>query len=503
MGILLILIIFPFASALFVAAMPGPRSRAAVICASAAGIAGAALSLLFTHYGLEAARFGGRIRLTGPVVLAAETALGAYIFYLGIRFRRVLVSIFAFLQVGLMAVAEVLYADHSIGDHVFASDKLSVIMALVVGVVGSLICVYSIGYMRAYHSHHAQVKDRRRFFFSVQFLFLSSMFGVLFANSLVVLHFFWEITTLCSFFLIGYDATEQSRQKALLALVLNMLGGVAFSGALFFLHATSGAVDLDSLIAAGKTSSLVPIALLAFAGMTKSAQLPFSSWLLGAMVAPTPVSALLHSSTMVKAGVYLVIRMAPALQGSLPGVMVALIGGITFLIASFIAISQRDGKRVLAYSTAANLGLIVLCGGVGTYESVWAAILLIIFHAITKCVLFLSMGVFEQKTDSRDIESMSGLVVSMPRLSIMIQIGIAGMFLAPFGMLVSKWAVLRALVDYNPLLAVFVVFGSSATLFYWVKWMGKLLEVTRAHENIEGGVSGRFQKDEGLRKGRD
>jgi len=217
--------------------------------------------------------------------------------------------------------------------------------------------------------------------------------------------------------------------------------------------------------------------------------MPFSSWLLGAMAAPTPVSALLHSSTMVKAGVYLIVRLAPVLQGSLPGVMIALIGGVTFLLASLIAISQSDAKRVLAYSTVANLGLIVMCGGIGTYESVWAAILLIIFHAITKALLFLSVGTIEQRTGSRDIEDMSGLIVSMPKLSIMVQIGIAGMFLAPFGMLVSKWAVLRALVDFNPLLAVFVVFGSSATLFFWVKWMGKLLEVTKAHQNLERGIA--------------
>src|SRR5208337_362854 len=124
-------------------------------------------------------------------------------------------------------------------------------------------------------------------------------------------------------------------------------------------------------------------------------------------------------------------------------------------------------------------------------EALWAGILLILFHAVTKALLFLCVGVFEQKTNTRDIESMSGLIVAMPKLSIMIQIGIAGMFLAPFGMLVSKWAVLRALVDSNPLLVVFVVFGSSATLFFWVKWMGKLLEVTKVRPADETGITAR------------
>ena len=196
---------------------------------------------------------------------------------------------------------------------------------------------------------------------------------------------------------------------------------------------------------------LLPAALLCFAGITKSAQLPFSSWLLGAMVAPTPVSALLHSSTMVKAGVYLVLRMAPVVTGTKVGMMVALVGAVTFVVGSLAAITTSEAKRVLAWSTVANLGLIVLCGGIGTYEAVWAGILLIIFHAVAKCLLFLCVGVVEHKLHSRNIEDMSGLVVRMPRVAIMMQIGMAGMFLAPFGMLISKWAVLKAVVDAYPI----------------------------------------------------
>ena len=150
---------------------------------------------------------------------------------------------------------------------------------------------------------------------------------------------------------------------------------------------------------------------------------------------------------------------------------------------------------MLAWSTVANLGLIVLCGGIGTYEAVWAGVLLIIFHAVAKCLLFLCVGVVEHKLHSRNIEDMSGLVVSMPRVSVMMQIGMAGMFLAPFGMLISKWAVLKAVVDASPLLSVFIVFGSSATLFFWVKWMGKLLRSGRAAQaHREGTGFGRIHR---------
>ena len=118
-------------------------------------------------------------------------------------------------------------------------------------------------------------------------------------------------------------------------------------------------------------SVVAPAAFLAFAGITKAAQMPFNSWLLGAMVAPTPTSALLHSSTMVKAGVFLIIKLAPVMGWNFAGLMVMMVGGVTFLMASFAAISQTNAKKVLAYSTVANLGLIVACGGVGSAEAVW------------------------------------------------------------------------------------------------------------------------------------
>jgi ech hydrogenase subunit A len=365
-------------------------------------------------------------------------------------------------------------------------DKFSIIMALINGLVGGGICLYALGYMREYHeSAHKEVADRRPLFFALLFVFLGAMFGLIFANNLLWLFFFWEITTLCSFLLIGYTRTEEAKRNAFRALTMNLLGGVAFAAAIILCYRQTGSIELQQLIGSKQSLALLPAALLCFAGITKSAQLPFSSWLLGAMVAPTPVSALLHSSTMVKAGVYLVLRMAPLVTGTKVGLLVGLVGATTFLVASLAAITASDAKRVLAWSTIANLGLIVLCGGIGTYSAVWAGVLLIIFHAVAKCLLFLCVGVVEQQLHSRDIEAMSGLILKMPGVAVMMLIGMAGMFLAPFGMLISKWAVLKAVVDAYPALSVFIAFGSAATLFFWVKWMGKLLEVSAPHEQLQ------------------
>ena len=173
--------------------------------------------------------------------------------------------------------------------------------------------------------------------------------------------------------------------------------------------------------------------------------------------------------------------------------MLAMVGALTFLIASGIAISQSNAKRVLAYSTIANLGLIVACAGIGTYEAIWAAVLLIVFHAVSKSLLFLAVGTVEHRIKSREIDDMNGLIVRMPKIAAMIVIGIAGMFLAPFGMLISKWAAIRAFIDapYGFVFVIILAFGSAMTLFFWAKWMGKIIAVTSDRENIEAEVDPR------------
>jgi ech hydrogenase subunit A len=420
-------------------------------------------------------------------MLLVEMAMSLFILYVGVRAKHLLIVLLTLAQAGLMVWFEFTAGAHlEVAQNLFV-DNFAVIMALINGIVGGGICIYALGYMREYHEvAHRDVPDRRPFFFAVMFIFMGAMFGLIFANNLVWLFLFWEITTLCSFLLIGYTQTDEAKRNALRALVMNLAGGLAFAIAIVWLQKKTGGIELQAMInSPDKALVLLPAALLCFAGITKSAQLPFSSWLLGAMVAPTPVSALLHSSTMVKAGVYLVLRMAPLVAGTKVGMMVALVGAVTFVVGSLAAITSSEAKRVLAWSTVANLGLIVLCGGIGTYEAVWAGILLIIFHAVAKCLLFLCVGVVEHKLHSRNIEDMSGLVVRMPRVAIMMQIGMAGMFLAPFGMLISKWAVLKAVVDAYPSLSVFIAFGSAATLFFWVKWMGKLVQVVGPAERIK------------------
>ena len=221
------------------------------------------------------------------------------------------------------------------------------------------------------------------------------------------------MTSICSFLLIGYTREEEAVNNSFRALWMNLLGGCALAIAIVYFGYTYENVDLHTLVAMGTIQSkcaVICVALISFAALTKAAQLPFSTWLIGAMVAPTPSSALLHSATMVKAGIYVLLRLAPAMSGTLTGEMIAFVGGFTFLITSFMAIAQSDGKKVLAFSTISNLGLMVACAGVGTSETVWAAIFLMMFHAISKSLLFQDIGATENALGSRDVEDMHGLL---------------------------------------------------------------------------------------------
>jgi ech hydrogenase subunit A len=412
------------------------------------------------------------------VKLIVEVGLSSYIIYLGIRSRWYLLSCFSGVQLVLTLWFEFAYAEKVASSTTIYMDKLSLLMLAIVGIIGSLIAIYAVGYMVDYHHHHPEVKDRRGMFFSVIFLFMSAMFGLVMFNDLSWLLFCWEITSFCSYLMIGYTKTEEATHNALLALVINVGGGLLFTIAIVILGVVFHLADIQGLLNLDYQSYMVmlPVFLLVVAGMTKSAQMPFSKWLLGAMVAPTPTSALLHSSTMVKAGVYLIIRLAPMLGDNLAGELTVLVGGVTFLAAATLAITQRDAKRVLAYSTISNLGLIVACAGIGTAESLWAALMLIVFHAIAKSLLFLSVGSTEHQLGSRDIEAMDGLYKISTPLTFCLVIGIAGMFIAPFGMLISKWAAMKAFVDsHNIIIVMIVAFGSTLTLFFWTKWLGKLL----------------------------
>ncbi len=408
-----------------------------------------------------------------------------------VKYRNVWAALLAVVQLVAVIYFESAYgAEIDIPNGLYF-DSLTLLMVFIIGVIGSGICIYAIGYMKDFQAHEPKgARDRRPTFFALMFLFLAAMFAIVFSNNMEWLFTGWEVTTVCSFLLIGYTKTPEAIRNAFRQIIMNLAGGIGFVVALYVSAISVGTLSFNEFISVGMTHpelTVIALIALAFAGITKAAQMPFQTWLLGAMVAPTPTSALLHSSTMVKAGVFLLIKLAPLfLVTPLASIMVMLVGAITFLLCSFMAISQTNAKRVLAYSTIANLGLITACAGVGTPEAVWAAGFLILFHAAAKSLLFLCVGTAEHHIGSRDIEAMDLLFDRMPRLARFMMLGIMCMFIAPFGMLIAKWAAIVSFVDMNQVaLLIILAFGSAATFMFWAKWLGKLAGIAGQPEDVE------------------
>ncbi len=508
---LLIAILLPVVSALLLFAVKNHTFRNLVIIATAL-ILTVNSFLLFTVGDIQFTPSGD---LVHNIIMALDFALLLYVLYAGIMRKNALVIVFGLLQLIPLAYFEFSKHAHFAVSPAFYVDTLAKIMIVVISFIGSVICVYGLQYIKDHEQHLHLEKSRQGRFLFWTVVFLGAMNGLVASNSLYYLYFFWEVTTVCSYMLIGHDLTKQALANAARALWINSLGGTAFCFAILYLYTYCGGHDALSLLFLMKKSGgaaislLLPVSLLCFAGFTKSAQFPFQSWLLGAMVAPTPVSALLHSSTMVKAGVYLVLRLMPLLSvqylgksGLLVGYAIALVGAFTFLAGSLLAISQTTGKKVLAYSTIANLGLIIACAGINTPISLTAAIMLIVFHAVSKALLFLCAGTVEHIVWSREIDDMQGLAEKAPLLTLVMGLGILTMFLPPFGMLLSKWMAVEAAASVNianmgnkaliwgvDFLLVMILgmfaFASAATMVFWGKWLGAIIQ---SHPGFRSGI---------------
>jgi multicomponent K+:H+ antiporter subunit A len=311
---------------------------------------------------------------------------------------------------------------------VLRADGLATVFAGLVTGMGALVVVYARYYMAA--------EDPVPRFFAFLLAFMGSMLGIVVAGNLVQLAFFWELTSLFSFLLIAYrHHTAAAREGARMALTVTASGGLCLFAGVLLLGHIAGGYDLDLVLAAGDritTNALYPAALVLvlLGAFTKSAQFPFHFWLPHAMAAPTPVSAYLHSATLVKAGVFLLARLWPVLSGTDAWFwVVGTTGAITLLVGAYIAIFQHDLKGLLAYSTISHLGLVTLLLGLDSELAMVAAIFHTLNHATFKASLFMAAGIIEHETGTRDIRRLSGLNRFMPftaRLALVAAAAMAG-----------------------------------------------------------------------------
>ena len=305
-------------------------------------------------------------------------------------------------------------------------DALAWMFAALISGIGLLIIIYA-----AYYLHP---EDPAGKFFATLMLFMAAMLGIALSDNLLLLLVFWELTSISSFLLIGYwGGREESRAGARMALAITGGGGLVMLAGIVVLGQIGGSFDLSVLLQRGeqiRADPLYPVALgLILVGcFTKSAQLPFHFWLPEAMAAPTPVSAYLHSATMVKAGLFMMMRLYPIFGGTLlfEGV-VASIGLATMVFAAFVAIFKHDMKGLLAYSTVSHLGLITFMIGLSTPLSMVVAVFHILNHAAFKAALFMSAGIVDHEAHTRDLRKLGGLMALMPVIGTLVLVASAAM----------------------------------------------------------------------------
>ncbi len=290
-------------------------------------------------------------------------------------------------------------------------DGLAFAFALVVAGIGTLVMVYAWRYFAA--SDPAAVRIA-----ALLTLFAGAMLGVVLADDIILLFIAWELTSITSFFLIGGDGKGST--GATRALLVTALGGLALLAGAVLLSLTTGTTSIAGIAAAAGAVAasplVVPIVLLVLlAAGSKSAQFPLHFWLPGAMVAPTPVSTYLHAATMVKAGVYLLLRLAPVFDGvALWQVSLVLVGGTTAVLGAWVAVVQHDLKRLMAYSTVSQLGLLTALAGLGTPLALGIATVHVLAHALFKAALFMTVGVVDHETGTRDLRRLGGLRRQLP-----------------------------------------------------------------------------------------
>jgi len=290
-------------------------------------------------------------------------------------------------------------------------DALALVFALVVTIIGVLVMAYSLRYFEPDDPAAVRIP-------ALLSLFAGAMLGVVLADDLYLLFVAWELTSVTSFFLIG--GIGKGAKGATRALLVTGLGGLALLAAAVLLESAAGSPTLSvitSQASAVQSSALVipAVILILIAAGTKSAQFPFHFWLPGAMVAPTPVSTYLHAATMVKAGIYLLLRMAPTFDGFMLWHMsLVLIGGATAVLGAWVALVQRDLKRLMAYSTVSQLGVMTALVGLGTPLALGIATLHVLAHSLFKAALFMTVGIVDHETGTRDLDRLGGLRHALP-----------------------------------------------------------------------------------------
>ena len=409
------------------------------------------------------------------LMVVYDFGLLGYFFYQGIIKKSFLVTILATLQIAFLIIV-MLVIEHSSTANLYV-DNITTMFYLIVAIIGVPIAIFATKYMEY------DEKDKHKFV-AIVIWFLGVMNFAVSVNNIEWFFALFETTTLASFVMIGFRKDKEATNNAVLALWMNQIGGVAILMALLILIKVNGVYHFTDLLKNPTAISLAALGFLSLSALVKGAQLPFHKWLLGAMVAPTPVSAILHSATMVKIAPYLILRISPIIKGTLLAKLLIITTGYVFVVAAVIALTQDNFKKILAYSTISLLGLMMLSAAVATPIAITAALVLIIFHAFAKGFLFVEAGVLEKVFHTKYIQDMRRLIEKAPLTLMFIFFGFLNMTFVPFGTFIGKWMMIEEVSNFLShgsyiLLVLYVGAGSAFLSILYMKVLG--VSVRKSH----------------------
>jgi len=434
----------------------GSMRKAAVFFMVGSFVVGAGWAAVLGHG--ECLAPAGVAALGLPLVLGANLAVVAGVSYLSGAWK-------SRLNAGLLVTQAILYgwlgfhggaASQQTG---FLLDRLALLMLVLINGTGALTLVFSLKYLDIHDGRRNVIKKRGPQFLAAAGFMLAAMNGLVLANHLLWLLFCWQIIVLTGFILISHDRSKMALNNGRSFVSQQFLGGIGFLAGAIWLQSTAQTLTISELLLFGDaTLIMAPIACLVLAGLVAAAQFPFQAGLLRATTAPLPVSVLLQTATLVNAGLYLIIRLAPLFMNTWLAKIVVVIGAFSFAAAALLALMQHDAKRIFAFSTVSCAGLVIALAGLANLQAIYAAILLTMLHGATKALLFFSIG---------------GNANSRISLRLVLLAAVA-MVLPSFGIPLTQWTALEAAVQ-NPAALLLLIAGIVFSLLYWSRFISKRL----------------------------
>ena len=470
---------FPIIIALILLVTKGGKAKQGLSVFAAVIQTAAAAAVIVLYFSSGEKLFKADYHILNYAAIAVEAFLAVVIIYVGLKHRKYLLVFFALIQTAALIVFELTKGnDIEIGHNLYV-DRLSMVMMALIALVGGLLAVYSAGYLGRYHGKNPDIKDNSSKFMSAVFLSIAAMTGAVVSNNIIWIYIMFEIIALAVYYMTGYGDRENARGTALKSLTVNMFAGLSFVTGILILGGVFGTLELSTAILIGSVYGdiiAIPAAFIVLAGLVTAIQMPFAGWFLKSSGSVAPAMAVISSVSSVNAGVFIILKLSPVLgMGNFAGITVMMVGGITFAAAAFASISQVNTRQAASYITAAVTGVIMVCAGLGTAESVWAAIMLLIFHSFAKALI----GVCSGNAELGEAEVSSGGALSAfsgkPRLAACMLAGISVLFIALLEIVLLRGSSMAAFADSgNILLIVMLCFGCGGIVICFAKWMGGL-----------------------------